>query len=98
MAFKNPETKKYEAHYFVKKTGQLLVGEGETKEEAIKDLKKKKNAYFANPLLETMTEIRSPGYRYFQDQNGNIQSERSDTWKTKTKARPELIETINKKK
>jgi hypothetical protein len=91
MAFKNPETEKYEAHFFIKQTGQLIIGVGKTKEKAKEDLKEKKKAYLKAPLIQTNTTIDSPGYRYFKDDKGNISSEYKKDWKIHILTRPDLL-------
>lgn len=53
MAVKNKLSSKYEARKLMKYDGTLLIGEGDTKEEATKDLKELKKLWRTLELEDT---------------------------------------------
>jgi len=93
MAIKNQETGKYECRLYINATHKEIIGEGDTKEAAIKDAKAKKQDYMANPLVETACEIKSPGNEFYKQNDMWIPEYKSDR-KIKTLARPDLLDTI----
>lgn len=76
---------KYEVYKYFKRTGHHFVGTGDTALEARADLKRQLDQYkvkigdgasaqyvYRLPLELTGESIRSPGYSYYQKQNGGV--------------------------
>lgn len=93
MAIKNHETGMYEEYYFHNHTGALIVGIGNTKEEARTDLKSKKRNMIAT-LKGSPREINSPGNEFFVNEQGRTIANFNVSRKVVTKCREDLIDTI----
>jgi len=107
MAILNKKTNKYEAKYFHKLSNAIIVGVGNTKEEAYADLKEKKKQF---SLVKTKNYVTSPGMEEFENRaptfqevlKGDLPPEKIKIYEKErvffTYARPDLVTFINKQR